>query len=661
MNNPQAEFQQALALHQRGQLDAAEKIYKSILLSRPKYFDAIFALGIVHLQRDDFRAADRQFSIAIRIDPDNSPLHNNHGNALLGLGRLHDALAAYDKSTAINPQNWEAHYNRGNVLAALKRFEEALASYDRSIALFPDNAQVHDNRGSTLANLYRFDEALASFDRAIRLNPNQARAYANRASTRAKAKQYDKALEDYDRAFALDPGLDYLAGNRFTVGMYACRWDGYEKDCTALVEGVRSGSHKVEPFSLLPIPSSARDQLKCARQFVRDKIPAGPKMPWHGRRYAHDKIRVGYVSSDFHSHPTSHLIAGMLEAHDRERFSIHGFSTGLAAENDEYRIRVRKAFDVFVDACTMSSNTLIDRIRTDEIDILIDLNGLTTGRRTDVFAARPAPVQVNFLGYPGTMGAEYIDYIVADRHLIPEADRESYAEKIAYLPHSYQPNDSKRAVSANPGTREEHGLPETGFVFCCFNNTFKITPDIFDVWTRLLKAVEGSVLWIFCENEHAAANLKAEAERRDVSANRLVFAPRLPADRHRARYALADLFLDTLYYDAHTTASDALWAGLPVVTFPGGTFASRVAASLLHARGMPELIAASLEDYERLALALATNPGMLRAAKTRLAENRDACPLFDTARYTRNLEAAFARMQEISRKGKPPQTFAIED
>ena len=659
MNNPQIEFQQAFTFHQRGQLDAAEKIYKSILLSYPKYFDAIYALGIVYLQRKDFRLAERQFSLATRIDPDNSPLHNNRGNALLGLERPQDALAAYEKAIAADPQNWEAHYNRGNVLSALNRFGEALASYDKSIAIFPHRAEVFDNRGSTLANLGRYQEALASFQRALELNPNP-RSYANRASTRAQFKQYDKALEDFDKAFAGDPNLDYLAGNRFTTKLYGCRWDGYEKDCSLVIGGVRKNNLKVEPFSLIPIPSTARDQLQCAERFIRDKAPAGPKMPWHGRRYTHDRIRIGYVSADFHNHPTSHLIAGMLEAHERSRFMVHGFSTGPANE-DDYRKRVSQACEVFLDIHAMGTETSIEKIRGAEIDILVDLNGLTTGRRTDIFAARPAAVQVNYLGYPGTMGAEYIDYIIADRYVIPETDKDAYSEKIVYLPHSYQVNDSKRSIAADPGTREQHGLPKTGFVFCCFNNTFKITPDVFDIWMRLLRAVDGSVLWIFCENISAAENLKTEASRRGVSADRLVFADRIPADKHRARHKLADLFLDTLYYNAHTTASDALWAGLPIVTRMGATFASRAAASLLHAVGLSELIADSLENYEKLALRLAKNPDLLGAMKSKLAKNRDTYPLFDTARYTRNIEAAYTRMWELSQKGKSPQSFTVEE
>lgn len=376
-------------------------------------------------------------------------------------------------------------------------------------------------------------------------------------------------------------------------------------------------------------------------------------------RYVHDRIRIGYVSSDFHNHPTSHLIAGMLEAHDRSRFMVHGFSTGPASD-DEYRRRVSQSFEVFIDAHKMSSAALIERIRASEIDVLLDLNGLAMGRRTDIFAARPAPVQVNYLGYPGTMGAEYIDYIIADRHVIPEADKSAYTEKVVYLPHSYQVNDSRRSISESVPTRSEQGLPESGFVFCCFNNTAKLTPDIFDVWMRVLAAVDRSVLWLLCKDASVAENLRAEARRRSISADRLVFADRIGADVHRARHKLADLFLDTLYYNAHTTASDALWAGLPVITYPGATFSSRVEASLLHAIGLPELIANSIEEYEKLAVKLATNPDQLQTIKFKLAQNRSSYPLFDTERYTRNIETAYTYMWQLHQKGKSPKSFAVD-
>jgi predicted O-linked N-acetylglucosamine transferase (SPINDLY family) len=658
MNDPDADFQRGFSLHQRGDLAAAEEIYRSILQFWPEYFNAAFALGLLFLQQAKFQPAEQQFSRAIEINPDNSRLHTNHGNALLGLNRAQEALSAYDRAVALDSENYGAFYNRGNILAALKRFEEALASYDKAIALFPDDPEAHDNRGNTLAYLNRFDEALASFDRAIRLNPNEAKTYANRAGIRKQLRQFDKAAEDYDKAFALNPRIEYLFGNRLSARIHICAWDSYDDDCRFLLGGLRNGTLKMEPFALLAIPSTPEDQLNNARQFVRDKAPLTGKSYPHGSRNAHDRIRLGYVSSDFHNHAIGHLVTGMLEAHDRSKFEVHGFSLALD-KNDAYRERIVRTCDEFVHGLTIGIDKLIQRIRDSEIDILIDLNGYTAGSRTEIFAARPAPVQVNFLGYPGTMAAEYIDYLIGDRIVIPEEAARFYDEKIVYLPDSYQANDSKRPVAKCIDPRRSHGLPETGFVFCCFNNSYKITPEMFDIWMHLLKKVDGSVLWLL-ENASATENLKKEAERRGVPAERLVFADKKPLAEHLSRHQLADLFLDTLHYNAHTTGSDALWAGLPVVTYTGTTFASRVATSLLHAVGLPELATDSLENYERLALELAANPDKLRAMKNKLVQNRATYPLFDTARFTRHIEAAYRKMHEISQAGKSPRSFAVE-
>ncbi len=684
-------FQRALALHQRGEFDAAEDIYRSLLQTQPKYFDAVYALGILHLQRKHFDLAEQQFAAAVKLNPKNAPLYNNRGSALLGLGRHEEAVSAYSRSISLQPDNAEAFYNRGNAYASIRRFEDALSDYDKSIALFPNNPEAHNNRGSVLANLGRFEEALASFDRALRLNSNDARIFDNRGTALANLqrfeeataslrraialmpeeasfhynlsqvlnsmKRFEEAFEACDKALKLNPALDYAASDREFLALKICHWKNFGENVPPIIASIRAGTAKVSPLALLMLPSSPADQKKCAELYVRNKIPGGTRI-WRGERFAHDRIRIGYVSSDFGDHPVSHLIAGVLEAHDRSRFSITAFS--LQPREGRYRDRVAKACDDFTDVVSKSDSELAQQIRKNEIDILVDLNGYTSGNRGNIFALRPAPVQVNYLGYPGTLGAGHIDYIIADRHVIPETAVSAYSEKTVYLPDSFQPNDNKREIADQTPTRASQRLPEPAFVFCSFNNSFKITPDIFDVWMRLLKAVEGSVLWLNPDNSSAVANLKREAEHRGISADRLIFADRPPLAEHLARHRLADLFLDTLYYNAHTTASDALWAGLPVLTLQGETFAAGVAGSLLHAVGLPELVTHSLEDYEKLALQLATQPAMLAAIRSKLASNLATAPLFDTERYTRHLEAAYLRMWEISQKGKAPQGFAID-
>jgi protein O-GlcNAc transferase len=391
---------------------------------------------------------------------------------------------------------------------------------------------------------------------------------------------------------------------------------------------------------------------------VADECPPVATPLWRGERYRHDKIRIAYLSTDFRAHAVAFLIVGIFEHHDKGRFETTAISFGRD-DNSETRARIQTAFDRFIDVQDMSDFKVASLMREWEVDIAIDLNGHTGDSRTAILAHRPAPLQVNYLGYPGTMGASYIDYIIADRFVIPKAQEDHYSEKIVYLPDAYQANDRKRRIADRTPARSETGLPERGFVFACFNNTYKIGPEVFDVWMRLLRGIEGSVLWLLEDNAIAAANLKREAELRGVAPARLVFAPRTTPDQHLARHRLADLFLDTLPYNAHTTASDALWMGLPLVTTPGSTFPGRVGASLLHAIGLSDLVTASLADYESLAQKLAQEPGALAAIKAKLAANRDSHPMFDTARFARYLESAYATMWERQQRGEEPASFSV--
>jgi predicted O-linked N-acetylglucosamine transferase (SPINDLY family) len=394
-------------------------------------------------------------------------------------------------------------------------------------------------------------------------------------------------------------------------------------------------------------------QRKVADIYVHERYPAATTPT--DRRFLprHEKIRIGYFSADFRNHAIAYLIAGLFELHDRNRFEVSAFSFSPNTD-DEMRARLSRAADRFLDVHAQSDGDVAELAKKLELDIAIDLTGFTAECRLGVFSLRAAPIQVNYLGYPGTMAAECIDYVVADSTVIPEADRRHYVEKIVYLPDSYQVNDSKRAISDKTFTREELGLPQTGFVFCCFNNSYKILPEVFECWMRILTHVEGSVLWLIRDSETAVHNLRREAQAKGVSANRLVFAKRMPLADHLARHRLADLFIDTLPYNAHTTASDALWAGLPVLTRIGETFAGRVAASLLRAIDLPELITATQEEYEHLAIALATNPGRLQQLKYKLKRNRLTTPLFNTALFTRHIEAAYMMMYERQRASLPP-------
>ena len=547
--------------------------------------------------------------------------------------------------------------NRGTALQTLERWTEALASHDKALTLRPDFVQAHINRGNVLQRLERLEEAIASYDHAIALTPDDATAHANRGIALLAAKRFAEAAASHERALALRPGYDFLAGDVLAARMAICDWHDLDARVAEVSAAAGRGEKATSPFALLAFSGSTAAQLTAARVWTAEKAAAEP-MPLR-RAAGGERIALGYFSADFHDHAVSRLIVELFERHDRDRFSLTAFSFGPDSD-DPMRHRLRVAFDRFVDVRDKNEADIAALARDMGIDIAIDLSGFTANGRPLIFAHRAAPVQVNYLGYPGTMGAGFMDYIVADRTIIPDAARADYTEKIAALPFCYQANDSTRDIPANVPSRPGLGLPENAFVFCCFNNNYKITPAVFDIWMRLARRIEGAVFWLLADNPAAAENLRREAAARGVAPDRLVFAPRTDLASHLARHRRADLFLDTLPYNAHTTASDALWTGLPLVTQIGTSFAGRVAASLLRAIGLPELIAETPEDYEAIAFDLATNRDRLSAVKARLAANRLTAPLFDTRRFARHLESAYVTMHERSLAGLPPDHIVVQ-
>jgi len=440
--------------------------------------------------------------------------------------------------------------------------------------------------------------------------------------------------------------------------MLICNWQDLSKDFEQLREAIHAGERASSPFPLVGTPLSAALQRKCSEIYVREKFPENPLLPKFNTRYEHERIRLGYFSADFCNHATAYLMAEFFEQHDKSQFELIAFSIG-PIQKDAMRIRLEKAFDRFIEVGTLSDKDISLLARGLEIDIAIDLKGFTQGSRTGIFAMRAAPIQISYMGYPGTMGAEYIDYLVADATVVPQDQRKHYAENIVHLPDTYWVTDSTIPLPEQSFSRVEFGLPADGFVFCCFNNNYKINPAIFDIWMRLLDRVDGSVLWLLEDNASAAKNLKVEAQARGVSPSRLVFAERLEVSEHLARHHLADLFLDTIPYNAHTTATDALWAGLPVLTSTGETFAGRVAASVLNAIGLPELITHDLAAYESLALELATKPKKINSLKEKLAANRLTHPLFNTARFTKHFESAYRAMLDRHLAGLKPAHITV--
>jgi predicted O-linked N-acetylglucosamine transferase (SPINDLY family) len=654
----EALLQTARRAHASGNFSESARLYAEILRSNSKNFDALYALGIVHFDRGGFDEARRVLAEAIKLNPLSTDALFAHGWALQRLNRHGPALAAFDSTLALDREHGLALFRRADALRSLGRLRDAVEGYDHYLARNPDAAEAWHNRGVALSELKRFKDAVSSFGKALELRPDSAESWHNRGTAYVELKKYEEAVFDYERAVALRPELPYARGNLVLARLQCCDWRELAQQRRAIAGGLHAGAPTIVPFGNLMISDSPADQFQCAKVWIeRHGVAAGPL--WRGERYKHGRIRVAYISGDLHIHPVAILMAGVFEQHDRERFETFAVSFGHD-EQSEIRARVKGAIETFIDARGKSDFEIASLLREREVDVAVDLMGLTADCRSGIFAFRPAPAQVNYLGYPGTMAAESMDYIIADRVVIPEGEKHQYREKIVYLPDCYLPSDDKRRIAARRPSRAEAGLPKGGFVFCSFNNTYKFTPEMFATWMRLLRKVEGSVLWLPESNASAQRNLKREAEAEGIDAGRLVFAPHLTSlEEHLARLALADLFLDTLPCNAHSTASDALWAGLPVLTCVGSTFAGRVAASLLHALGLPELIMRSLSDYEEKALSLATDAVALAALKTTLARQRKVSPLFDTARFTRNLESAFATMRDRTARGEGPRSFAV--
>jgi predicted O-linked N-acetylglucosamine transferase (SPINDLY family) len=653
----EARFNRGNALKDLGRLDDALAAYDAAIRIEPNYAEVHLNRGttLIGLGRlDDALAA---YDTAIRIRPYYAEAHVNRGTAVIGLGRLDDALATCDVAVCIKPDFAEAHVNRGNALKDLGRLDDALAAYGTAIRIKPDFAEAHNSRGVVLTDLGRLDDGLAAYGTAIRIEPNFAEAHYNCGNALKDFGRLDDALGAYAAAIRIRPDYAEASGQLAHCLRHACAWRGFDSRQQELLQRIPRRCENVSPFVVLTLDSTAEQQRAVARRWGEKRCRGITPL---GKRTRHEdtKVRLGYLSADFRSHATAYLIAELIERHDRERFDVAGYSYG-PDDGSTMRRRLIDGFDRFIDIRWQPPRDAARRIQLDGIDILVDLKGYTRDARTQILAYRPAPIQVNYLGYPGTMGADFIDYIVADSVCIPPGEDLFFSEKVVRLPDSYQPNDSRRPIAEETPRREDCGLPKRGFVFCCFNNTYKITPTIFAVWMRLLSKVPTSVLWLLDTNASVKENLRREAASADVAPDRLVFAPRMPLPEHLARHRRADLFLDTLPCGAHTTASDALWAGLPVLTCLGQTFAGRVAASLLAAVGLPDLITASLADYEALALALAADPARLAALRDGLAANRPTAPLFDIKRFTRNIEEAYIRMWETHCRGRPPAAMTI--
>ena len=679
-----------LRLQQRRAADALPYIERALALT-PDSPETLANYGIALEGVGRYEQALATLDRVVRLTSNDSRAWSNRGALLSKLHRNKAALADFNRAVALDPLHADAWMNRGVTLMAMSRPEEALQSYDQVLRLRPDDVEVGNSRGLALKAMGRAGDALSEFDRVVQHRPDHVRAWVNRATVLGAMGEMEQELQSYDRALAIQPDMPealigrasclrtyksdlagaiaaqelavairpdypYARGDLLHMKMQAADWRDLAQHRAALDQDVRAGGRVVQPYVYQALSSSPADLLTSARIYAQDNYPPWP--PQQRRERREGKIRLGYLCGEFRAQATMHLAAGLFEYHDRTRFEVTGFDNSLE-DGSPMRRRVIAAFDRLVPIQALSDHETAQLITGEEIDILVNLNGYFGTPRMGVFAHRPALLQVNYLGFPGTLGADYMDYILADTEVIPGGEEPFYSEQVARLPGSYQINDRMRP-RPTPTTRAAHGLRETDFVFCHFNYSYKITPEIFTIWLRLLKNVPSSVLWLMETNALFAANLHKEAARAGVDPTRLVFAPPLEISAHLSRLALGDLFLDSLPYNAHTTASDALWAGLPLITCRGTAFAGRVAASLLRAAHLPELITDSLKDYESLALKLASDPALLRSYRDRLTRDPTRLPLFDTERTTRHIEAAYTEMLARWTRGESPASFDVQ-
>ena len=646
-----------IALYSNGQYQEAIDSIKLLNESYPNVPFLFNLIGACYKSLGQLKAAAQMFETAVGIKPDYAEALKNLGITLDDLGQLDGAVKCFEKAIIADTNYVDAHYNLAITLKKLGLLDAAVKSYENVLAINPNFAQAHNNLGNVFKSLGKNHAAVDCYKKAIAINPNFAEAYSNLGNVLRNLNYREKALECFLRAYELKPNMDFLFGDILNSTMHLCFWDGLQELEEELIQKIKNNERVIAPFPLLPLiddPALLRSNTEVFVSKVHPKSYVLPKIENHPK---HQKIRIGYFSADFRKHPGAYLTAELYEVHNRSHFEIHAFSFGPDT-NDEMNLRIKAGVDHFHDVHSMTHKEIAELARSLEIDIAVDLTGHTAEARTDVFAMSAAPIQLSYIGYLGTMGADYYDYLVADPIMIPKESQKYYVEKIVYLP-SFQVNDSKDLPPDITLTRKDVGLPDKGFVFCCFNNTYKFTPTTFDSWARILKAVDDSVLIIFANNELSKANLTKEIKKRDIDSDRLIFGDSVSRPEYLARFRVADLFLDTQPYNAGTTASDALRMGLPLLTLKGQSFNSREAASILNSVNLSELITNSPEEYESLAIELATNPEKMKAIKDKLASNLSTAPLYDTKLFTKNLESAYTQMYEKYHNGLEPDHIYV--
>ena len=645
-NIPEAWSNKGIALCNLNLFKESISAYNEAIKLNPDYHEAwsnkSVPLNKLNRPLEAFDACDK----ALKLNPDYAEGWSNKGITLHKLKRYDEALIDYDKALSLKPDYAEGWSNKGITLHKLKRYDEALIDYGKALSLKPDYAEGWSNKAVSFHELKRYDEALIHYDKALSLKPDYVEGWSNKGMTFQELERWDEAIACYSHAIRIKPNYDYLLGNLVHAKMKICSWDNLVTLQEDLIKKINANSKSSLPFPILSLTDSPAITQQCTKIYVDDEYPSNPILGPIPKRCRSKKIRLGYFSADFGDHPVSYLTVELFENHDQEQFEVFAFSLKNRTQ-DPFFHRIKNAFDQIIDVTNKSDQEVAQLARELQIDIAVNLGGFTQDERTGIFAYRAAPIQINWLGYAGTSAAEYFDYLIADQITIPKSNQQYYTEKVLYIPHTYMVDDSRRVASSRVFTKSECGLPQDAFIFCCFNAGYKFNPSLLDTWSRILLSVKNSVLWISENNLSFKTNLTTEFSKRGISPDRIIYAQKemLMAD-HLARHTLADLFLDTHPYNAHSTAIDSLKAGLPIITYLGQSFASRVAASLLTAIGLPELITATPKDYEELAIDLATNPPKLAAIRNKLMANRFTCPLFNAPLFAKNIEAIYTQIME---------------
>lgn len=688
-------LQKAVSFFKSGNFNEAEKICNDLKKKDPNNLINLNLLGIILFQKKEFSNSIKIIKESISLNFKQAETHNNLGIVSLEIKNFINAIEAFKNSIKINPKFNEAYINIGVALKEINKNQEAIEYWKTAIQLKKNNPRAYNNignvyfemnkpeisieyynnaiscdnkfynayfnRGNAKQKMNLLTESIQDYNEAIRINNNYAEAYVARGNSFRNLNKLSDTLKDYEKGYKINPNYPNLFGNIFFIKKNLCDWKNYKNEYLFLNNNIQKENKTINPFISLSTFNSSEIQKKIAKEHFQKKLKNKTNLSRNivfKNLNIKDKIKIGYYSSDFKNHAMSQLLVGLFEMHNRDEFEVVGFSL-IQNKSDEIKERIIKSFDKFIDVSTKSEKEIAKISRDLDIDIAVDLMGYTKSNRFEIFIENCAPIQINFLGYPGTLGSDCIDYIIADKTLISKEDEKHYSEKIIYLPDTYQSNDSKRIISEKKFFRKDFNLPDDKFIFCCFNKKYKIDPNIFEIWMNILKKVNNSVLWLLDDENESTTNLIYETKLRNVDPKRIIFSKKIPTHEHLARHSLADLFLDTFPYGAHTTASDALWSALPVITKKGNSFSSRVASSLLKAVSMDELITSNDQEYHDLAVRLATEKKQLNLIKDKLSKNIKTKPLFNTALFTSNLEKAYKLAYKKFAKNLPAENIEI--